>query len=349
MILPKRVILNTYTLRQALAVLNEIGIANNVLFIVNDNFELLATLTDGDIRRGLLRDLDINSLCVLAGNTKFRHIKTNQNKLQLVSEYKKENLRFVPLVDENYKLIKILDLQEYNGFLPLSVVIMAGGRGQRLMPLTKDVPKPMLKIGGKPIIEHNIDRLTRFGIEEIYISVNYLSHVIIDYFKDGANKNIYIQYLIEEKPLGTIGSITLADSFKSDYILLMNSDLLTNIDYEDFFNEFIKSEADMAVAAVPYYVDIPYAVLETDSEDRVLSLKEKPRYIYYSNAGIYLFKKELLKLIPQNEFYNATDLMEAIINSNKKLIKYPILSYWLDIGKMPDYLKAQEDIKHLHL
>lgn len=349
MTLPQRVILYTYTLRQALAVLNEIGVSNNVLFIVNEDFELLATLTDGDIRRGLLKDLDINSLAILAGNTQFRFLKKGSNESKLIGEYKKLGIRFLPLINDDRKLITVLDLQDFTGFLPLSVVIMAGGRGQRLMPLTKDVPKPMLKIGDKPIIEHNIDRLIRFGIEEIYISVNYLSHVIIDYFKDGANKNISIQYLIEEKPLGTIGSITLADSFKSDYILLMNSDLLTNIDYEDFFNEFMKSEADMAVAAVPYYVDIPYAVLETDNEDRVLSLKEKPRYIYYSNAGIYLFKKDLLNLIPENEFYNATDLMEAVINVGKKLINYPILTYWLDIGKMPDYLKAQEDIKHLYI
>ncbi len=349
MILHQRVILDTYTLRQALAALNEVGVLNNVLFIINKDLELLATLTDGDIRRGLLNDLDIRSLAILAGNTNFRYIKKGQNETQLISQYKKENIRFVPLIDDSNKLLKILDLQEFNGFLPLSVVIMAGGRGQRLMPLTKDVPKPMLIIGDKPIIEHNIDRITRFGIDEIYISVNYLSHVIMDYFKDGADKNISIQYLIEEIPLGTIGSVTLSESFKNDYILLINSDVLTNIDYEDFFNEFIKSDADMAVAAVPYIVDVPYAVLETNNEDRVLSLQEKPRYIYYSNAGIYLFKKDLLKLIPKNEFYNATDLMQTVINTGKKLINYTILTYWLDIGRMPDYLKAQEDIKHLYL
>lgn len=349
MILPQKVILDTYTLRQALAALEEIGVLNNVLFIVNKEFELLATLTDGDIRRGLLKNLDINSPAVLAGNREFRCIKKDINENELIKEYRKINIRFVPLIDENKKLIKILDLQDFKGFLPVSAVIMAGGKGERLLPLTKDTPKPMLKIGDKPIIEHNIDRLVRFGIEEIYVSINYLKDAITNYFKDGSDKNISIRYLVEDKPLGTIGSITLAESFKNNYILLMNSDLLTNVDYEDFFNEFIKSNADMAVAAVPYYVDVPYAVLETDSEDKVLSLKEKPRYIYYSNAGIYLFKKELLKFVPNNEFYNATDLMEAVINSDGKLINYPILTYWLDIGKMPDYLKAQEDIKHLQL
>lgn len=347
--LPQRVILNTYTLLDALAILDEIGILNNVLFIIDENYKLLATLTDGDIRRGLLKGLDVKSPAVLAGNTKFRYIKKGENENKYISEYKKQNIRFVPLLDNDTKLIRVLDLQEFNGFLPVSVVIMAGGRGQRLMPLTKDIPKPMLKIGEKPIIEHNIDRLVRFGVEEMYISVNYLKDVIVEYFKDGSDKNISIKYLIEEKPLGTIGSVTLTESFKNDYILLMNSDLLTNIDYEDFFNEFVRSNADMTVAAIPYYVDVPYAVLETDKEDKVLSLKEKPRYIYYSNAGIYIFKKELLKLIPNNEFYNATDLMEVVIDTGKKLTNYPILSYWLDIGKMPDYFKAQEDIKHLNL
>jgi dTDP-glucose pyrophosphorylase len=345
----ERVIPSHYTLKDSLRVLNDLGILNNVLFIVNEENQLLGSLTDGDIRRGFLNDLDVSSLAILAANNDFRYIQKGNKEAELISLYKKQGIRFVPLVNGDKNLLQILDLHQFNGFLPVSTVIMAGGKGQRLMPLTKDTPKPMLKIGEKPIIEYNIDRLIRFGIDDIHISVNYLSHIIMDYFKDGLSKNISIKYIKEDKPLGTIGSLTLAKEYKHDYILLMNSDLLTNINFEDFFNEFIAADADMAVAAVPYYVDIPYAVLETGAEDRVLSLKEKPRYIYYSNAGIYLLKKELLVEIPSGEMYNATDLMELVISSGKKLINYPILGYWLDIGKMPDYLKAQEDIKHIVL
>jgi dTDP-glucose pyrophosphorylase len=349
MSLSKRIIKDSFTIRQALATLDEVGVLNNVLFIVNADFHLISTLTDGDIRRALLKDLDVNSKAILAGNKNFKYIVKGNNEKELINKYKSEKIRFIPFIEENGKLIKIIDLYEFNGLLPLSVVIMAGGKGQRLLPLTKETPKPMLKIGNKPIIEHNIDRLIKYGIDEFFLSVNYLKNVITDYFKNGESKNVSIKYLIEDKPLGTIGSISLIESFKNDYVLLMNSDLLTNIDFEDFFNEFVNSKSDMAVAAVPYYVDIPYAVLETNIDNEVLSLKEKPRYIYYSNAGIYLFKKELINLIPKDEFFNATDLMEKVIAEGRKLINFPILNYWLDIGKMPDYLKAQEDIKHLQL
>lgn len=146
-----------------------------------------------------------------------------------------------------------------------------------------------------------------------------------------------------------MGSILLVDSFANDTIIVMNSDLLTNIDFEDFYNLFKESTADMAVATTSYHVDVPYAVLEVDEKNGVKSLKEKPRYTYYSNAGIYILKKELLKMIPQDVFFDITDLMDKILEMNLKIVSYPINGYWLDIGKHEDYKKAQEDIKHLKL
>ena len=170
-----------------------------------------------------------------------------------------------------------------------------------------------------------------------------------DYFKDGASKNLNIKYVQEDKPLGTIGSVLLVEDFKHDDIIVMNSDLLTNIDFADFYKMFKASEADMAVAATSYHVDIPYAVLEVDNSNAVKSLKEKPRYTYYSNAGIYILKKELLKMIPEDTFFDITDLMDKILEMNLKLVTYPINGYWLDIGKHEDFKKAQEDIKHIKL
>ena len=345
--LVNNVIYNTYTVKDALWVLNDLGVASNVLFIVDENNQLFGTLTDGDIRRGLLEDLDVKSPAVLAANTNFKFIRDDCNTAQKVKQYKQEGIRFVPLLDENNVLLSVLDLHLSLGFLPVNAVIMAGGKGQRLMPLTANIPKPMLKVGTKPILEHNIDRLVKFGITNIHISINYLGHIITNYFDNGSSKNINIQYLEETKPLGTIGSVKLTDKYERDYILLMNSDLLTDINFEDFFTQFVESKADMSVATIPYNIDIPYAVLETNKENTVLALSEKPRYTYFSNAGIYLFKKQLLDMIPCDEFYNATDLMEAVIEQGKKLITFPILGYWLDIGRINDYLKAQEDIKHL--
>ena len=157
-----------------------------------------------------------------------------------------------------------------------------------------------------------------------------------------------MDYVNETEPLGTIGSVSLIKNLQHDYILLTNSDILTDLDYEDFFLEFIREKADFAVATIPYKVNIPYAVLETD-QGNVTSFKEKPTYTYYSNGGIYLIKREVLELIPEGQFFNATDLMEELIKRGSKVLSYPLIGYWLDIGKHEDFKKAQEDIRHLKL
>lgn len=345
----ENIISDTYTVREALAVLDRIGIAGNVLFVINKIGQLVGTITDGDIRRGLLRNLDVNSLAIETAKKDFHFVHEKMDKIETIKKFKSQGIRFVPLLNQNKELIKVVNTDNYKGFLPIDVFIMAGGKGARLMPLTKDCPKPMLKVGNKPIIEHNIDRLIAFGVNNYTISINYLGHVIRDYFQTGENKEISITYVEEKEPLGTLGSISLAPDFSSEYILVMNSDLLTDIDYSDFYEDFKSTGADVSIASIPYYVDIPYAVLETDNDNKVKSLKEKPKYTYYSNAGIYLIRKRVLQQVPFNQFYDATDLIADVIKNKGKVTSYPILSYWLDIGKMPDYLKAQEDIKHLRL
>jgi len=222
---------------------------------------------------------------------------------------------------------------------------MAGGKGTRLHPLTNNTPKPLLKIGGKEIISYNFDRLLQYGVTRQYVSVNYLSEQIKSFCKD-YNENIKFRLINEAEYLGTAGALSLINDFYNDTILLMNSDILTNIDYEDFYKTFIEKNADIMVASIPYQVSLPYAIF--DSDNRVVkSFKEKPSYTYYANAGIYLIKKEILSIIPKAKFLDATDLMELIIKSNKKLIHYPIRGYWLDIGNHDDYDKAQKDIAHI--
>ncbi len=335
------------TIKQALARLNEIGIASNVLFVVDDQHVLKGSVTDGDIRRGLLGNTGVNDSVTLIMHADCRRINKDAIDNNLIRQYRDKGIVTLPVVDEQNRVIEILNLNQYKEIIPVDAILMAGGKGERLLPLTKDLPKPLLKVGERPIIEYNIDRLIRFGVQHIHISVNYMADKIADYFKDGAEKGISIKYIREEKPLGTIGSVTLAEPFVHDVLLLMNSDLLTNIDFGDLYNEFIKSGADMAVATIPHHVDLPYAILELD-ENTVSSLREKPRYTYFANAGIYLFKKSLLSYLPHAEYYNATDLMERVIAEGKKLVHFPILGYWLDIGRMGDYLKAQDDIKHIN-
>ena len=230
----------------------------------------------------------------------------------------------------------------------IDVVIMAGGKGTRLIPLTANTPKPLLKVGNKPIIEYNTDLLASYGIKQITITVNYLSEQIIAYFKDNNKYLIDFNYVKEDQPLGTIAALKLIKNFKTDYILVMNADLLTNANFNEMFNNFLSKKGDALMATIPYKVNIPHGVVETKA-GFVTDLKEKPSYTYYSNAGIYIFKKEYLDLIPKNTFFNATDLIEVLLAKGKKIINYPILNYWLDIGKHEDFEKAQEDIKNINL
>ena len=203
-----------------------------------------------------------------------------------------------------------------------------------------------MQVGGKSILEHNIDRLVLFGIDDIWISVNYLGEQIQNHIGAGNKKNIDINYVWEKKPKGTIGAVSQITNFQHDYILITNSDLLTNIDYENFFHEFINQKADAAVLSIPYQVNIPYAILETNN-GTVKGLKEKPIYTYYSNGGLYIMKKEMLKYIPKNKFFNATDLIEELIKQQFKVISIPFSGYWLDIGQHEDFKKAELDINHI--
>lgn len=340
----KYIISNTLNIKEALEKLNESR--GRTLFIVDDANKLVGTLSDGDIRRGFLKGFNLETLVTKVAHKTYKFIQENTTNRQELDLLKKGDITLIPIIDKKGVLIRIIDISKMKAILPIDAVIMAGGRGTRLLPLTENTPKPLLKVGDKPIIEYNTDNLAAFGIRNLNITVNYLGDQIIEFFNKNKNNNLNINFIKEDKPLGTVGSIKNIKIFHNDYILLMNSDLLTTIDFEDMFNEFILNEGDMIVGTIPYKVDIPYGVIET-TNNYVVNLKEKPTYTYYSNAGIYIFNKTCLDLIPKDTFFNATDFIEALIAENRKVINYPILNYWLDIGKLEDYKKAQEDIKHL--
>jgi NDP-sugar pyrophosphorylase family protein len=279
-------------------------------------------------------------------NKNFKFIREDGYNIELIEKLKLRGIKIVPVLNKANKILRFVNLSQLKTILPVDAVIMAGGKGERLMPLTKDKPKPMLEISGKPILEHNIDLLSNYGIYNIYISVNYLRDQIKDHFENGSKKDININYIEEEKPLGTLGAIKLFKSYKNADILIMNSDVLTNINLTDFYLSFKENDAEMSIATTSYQVNVPYAVLETE-DGHVKSFSEKPTYTYFSNAGIYLIKGSIIDEIPENEFYNATDLINMLIKTNRVVITYPILGYWLDIGKHDDYLKAQVDFKHI--
>lgn len=329
----------------ALHKLNNIrDVSRLILFVTNNDGSILGSLTDGDIRRSLAKDADVMKK---VGDVCFKSFVFEYDKKGFLdlSSYRKRDIKILPILDKEKRMLRIIDLEKTKSVLPLECMIMAGGRGKRLSPLTDTVPKPMLQLGDKPIIEHNIDRLIAFGIQKIYISVKYLGEQIQEYFGDGSKKGISIEYIWEEEFLGTAGALALVDEFKSDYVLLMNSDLFTNVDFEDLYLELIKSNSDMAVASTEYKVDVPFAVFET-KEGQVIDFKEKPSYVYHSNAGIYIFNKKWIDKIPKSQFYDITDLMDNLVKEGGKLIHNPILGYWIDIGSPTDYKRAQEFVKH---
>jgi dTDP-glucose pyrophosphorylase len=336
------------TVRDALIKLDKLA-SDAILFVVDKDGRLIGSLTDGDLRRGFISGRGFNDSILDFIQPNPSYIFETNYSLDTLEKYKKRNLKIIPILNSNHQIIDILNFRIQGTKLQADVLIMAGGEGKRLYPLTKTTPKPLLRVGDKPIIEYNIDRLIYVGIKNIHISINYLGEQLEDYFKDGRSKGVHIEYVREDKPLGTIGSILLCRDFLFDDIIVMNSDLLTNIDFADFFRTYKDSGADMAVATVRYNVDVPYAVLETDVTQMVKSLKEKPRYTYYSNAGIYIINKRLLNMIPKNQHFDITDLMDKVIEMDNKLITYPINGYWLDIGRHEDLVKAQEDIHHLKL
>ena len=314
-----------------------------ILFVVDAEDKLIGSLTDGDVRRGLIKDVTIDEAVdkIIQQNPRF--IRKGTRDIHEIIELRRKNFTIIPVIDAEDKVVTIVNFRNLRSYLPIDAIIMAGGRGQRLKPLTDIIPKPLLKVGDKSIMEHNVDRLALYGIDDFWFSVKYLGNQIVDYFGDGKDKNRSIQYVWEDEPLGTIGSASKIDNFKHEHVLVSNSDILTNLDYEAFYLDFLEKDADFAVATIPYNVSIPYAVMET-SNGHVLNFKEKPTYTYYSNGGIYLMKRSVLEYIPKERHFNATDLMEKLIKENRKVVSYPLVGYWLDVGKHEDFEKAQNDI-----
>jgi dTDP-glucose pyrophosphorylase len=344
-IISKHIIHYKAPIKEALQMLNNVP-ENLTLFVIDDTQRLVGTVTDGDIRRSLLAGKTIESLVSEFMFKNFHFLRKGKFTLTQVQAIHAKKIKLVPLIDDNDKIVKVIDFNKISTILPTEVVIMAGGRGERLKPLTDTTPKSLLKIGDKPILELNIDRLIQFGIDKFYITVKYQKEQIIKYFGDGETKGIKINYVEENIPLGTIGSVSMIKGLEHENILIMNADLLTNIDFEDFYKNYLEQDADMAVASIPYSIDLPYAVLETKG-GQIRSFKEKPTYTYYSNAGIYLIKRNLLDLIPIEQHFNATDFMQVLLEHKKKLVYYPILGYWLDIGRPEDFDKANEDFDHI--
>lgn len=333
------------TILQALTALNEIGHALQTLFVVDDEGRMVGTLTDGDIRRSLIAGNPVDAPVSSVMHTEFQFIKEAEWDVRKLKSLRKSNILFIPILDDQRHIVGVCNLMKYKNLLPMDAVLMAGGKGERLRPLTERTPKPLLPVGDKAIIDYNIDNLAYYGVKNISVTVNYLKEQLEEHFSE-ERYGIRVRCVREPRFLGTIGSLRFVEKFENDTILVMNSDLFTNIDLEDFYLHFKETDADMSAAAIPYSVSVPYGIFNVN-EDNITGLTEKPTYNYYANAGIYLIKREMLELIPADTFFNATDLIELLIAQKKKVVRFPIHGYWIDIGNKDEYAKAQDIVRHL--
>ncbi len=317
-----------------------------IVFVKDDVGKIIGSVSDGDCRRALINGKSIESKVTEFMNSNFTFLRKNEYDINKIQTIRNLGLKYVPELNDDGTLYTVRDFTNGKSFIPVDAVLMAGGKGERLRPLTLETPKPLLKVADKPIIDYNIDNLMHYGVEYINVTVNYLGEQIEKHFEEPVNGQ-KIKCVREGKFLGTIGSLDIINDWHNDTILLMNSDLFTNIDFESFYIHFKKHNADMSVAAVPYNVNIPYGIFEIENTREIKGVKEKPSFYYYANAGIYLIKRELLSLIPKDTFYNATDFMDKLIEFGKKVIRFPIAGYWIDIGKPEDFKSVQEFARNL--
>ncbi len=341
----KYTIKSNASIREALVMLDGSNHDSQTLFVIDENEVMVGTATDGDLRRGLIRGAALTDPISSVMHTSFKCITDDNYSAQALKAFRKEGIYFIPLLDKVGHIIEVFNLIKYQNYLPVDAVLMAGGKGERLRPLTENTPKPLLKVGDKAIIDHNIDRLISYGVKHISVTVNYLKEQLEEHFEE-PHGEVQVQTVREPKFLGTIGSIRFVKKFYYDTILVMNSDLFTNINYEDFYLHFKEHDADMSVAAIPYTVSVPYGIFNLDGRN-IQGIIEKPTYNYYANAGIYLIKRSALDEIPEDTFFNATDLIEKIITEGKRVIRFPLNGTWIDIGNPQEFQKANELVKHL--
>lgn len=336
------------SVRDALDAIDRLSGKALILFATGPDQRICGALTGGDIRRALLRGVSLTDPVSSAMNRNFLCISEDCDPYEAVAIGKKKKLKLVPITRDGH-LMDILDLDTLQALLPLDVVLMAGGKGERLRPLTLETPKPLLEVAGKPIIDRNIELLENFGINHVFVTVNYLHEKIEEHFaaRNATGARAKVECVLEPKRLGTLGSLALIPSFTHEDVLVMNSDLLTSIDFEKMLLHHKRTGAALTVGAVPYTVSVPYAIMRSEGS-RVTGLEEKPTFNYFANGGVYIIRTELIELIPQGKFLDAPDFIEQLIAHGKRVELFPIEGRWIDIGNPDDYRAANKLLANEH-
>ncbi|MGE4294595.1 MAG: nucleotidyltransferase family protein [Campylobacterales bacterium] len=337
-------LLTSATIKEALGVINRGAI--QIALVVDKGDRLLGTITDGDIRRGLLKGLDLASPIEGIYFRTPTVAKVSDTKEEILRTALAKKLHQVPVVDNEGCVVGIIEVDDLvrPNRKANKVVLMAGGLGSRLGELTKETPKPMLHVGNKPILQTIIENFAKYGYTHIVIGVNYLSHVIEEYFGDGGRFGVNIEYVHEEKRMGTAGALSLMRNLLDEPFFVMNGDLLTNVNFEHLHDFHLAQKAVATMAVREYDFQVPYGVVNVEN-GRIQSIIEKPVHKFFVSAGIYMLSPEALESVPNGEFFDMPSLFEKLVGANKVATSFPIHEYWLDIGRINDYERAQGDYR----
>lgn len=332
----------TSTLKEALQIIDSGSM--QIALVVDENTKLLGTITDGDIRRGLLNDMSMSDTIENIIYKSPTVCKIEDTKEQILEIAVSKKLHQIPIVDKEGRLVGVEEIDDLlkQKTETNKVVLMVGGMGTRLRPLTEHTPKPMLKVGNKPILETIILNFKKYGFINIVLCVSYKSEIIKKYFGDGSKLGVNIEYIHEKKRMGTAGALSLIRDNLSEAFFVMNGDLLTNINFEHMMDYHLSSNSVATMGVREYDFQVPYGVVNVDGED-IISIIEKPLHKFFVSGGVYILDEKVLSLIPDNEFYDMPTLFEKIIEKELKTISFPIREYWLDIGRMDEFEKANNE------
>ncbi len=335
------------SMREVMACINRN--ASGIALVVDKDIQLINTVTDGDIRRSILLGMNLDTpidKILNLSNKKPVTASIGTERDAILDLMQEKGIHQMPLLDDNGCVVELITLDDLlpNQTLPLQAMIMAGGYGTRLHPLTQSLPKPLLPIGDRPIMEFIITQLRQTGIRRVNISTHFESEKIIEHFGDGNKFGVEINYVTESSPLGTAGAVGLMEP-STEPLLVINGDILTQVNFKALLSYHKEHGADITVAVRKYDLKVPYGVIKCNGS-YVQEIDEKPEYSFFINAGIYLLQPTVRRYIPNGQCLDMTDLIKLLIQDGRSVASFPVVEYWLDIGQHADYKQAKEDLQN---
>lgn len=333
-------------IRQAIATIERSPA--KIALVVDGERRLLGTITDGDVRRAILNGAQLTDPVARVMNAQPRVGRAGDDRSPLYDLMRRNICRHVPIVDAKGRVVGLETLQDLVDYGEREnwVVLMAGGLGKRLRPLTEAVPKPMLKVGGQPILEVILERFRAQGFRRFFVSVNYLGDMIRDHFGDGRRFGVEITYLSEDRPLGTAGALANLPFRPERPIIVSNGDILTKVDFRQLLQFHNEHKAQATACVRDHFVDIPFGVIDNDGH-RIRALREKPRERFLVNAGIYALDPDALDHIPRNDYFDMPMLIDVLVERGQHACVYPIREYWIDVGRHEEYDRARSEFDEI--